>query len=122
MINLAENLEIISMFRWILAIFRLLVSVALTLIFLFLILFTFSIGLPLKVRHFLLKYWAKSICVTSGFAIESDLKPFPKGVLVLPNHRSWIDIPLILGIIPATIISKKGDQLLAFNRLGVFSY
>jgi len=78
-----------------------------TIVYLTLILLSFLLGLNLKIRHALLGQWARLLGLCIGLKISINKKEIPNGVLVLPNHRSWIDVPLILGIVPAVIISKK---------------
>jgi 1-acyl-sn-glycerol-3-phosphate acyltransferase len=95
------------MFKFLRAGIRLIVCTLISVFYLIIILLSYITGTNLKFRFMLAKQWAKLINKTLGIVIAINNKDIPKGVLVLPNHRSWMDIPLIFSIIPATIISKK---------------
>ena len=60
-----------------------------------------------KLKFRLVKGWGRIMCKILGVKISINDKTIPNGVLVLPNHRSWLDIPLIFSLVPAIIISKK---------------
>lgn len=86
---------------------RLLLITIIFICYLVILLLAFILGINLKVRYKLVKQWAKITNLVLGIQVDVNQKEIPEGVLVLPNHRSYLDIPLIFSIIPATIISKK---------------
>ncbi|NOZ45185.1 MAG: 1-acyl-sn-glycerol-3-phosphate acyltransferase [Chlorobi bacterium] len=95
------------MFKFLLALLRLILAIVISIIYLLVIVLEHLFGVDLKNRYKLVKSWAKIICLVLGIKIYKNNNAIPKGVLILPNHRSWIDIPLIFSINPATIIAKK---------------
>ncbi len=95
------------MFRFLLAFIRLMLCLTLVIIYLIILLLAFLVRINIKIRHKIVKQWAKLVCYILGFRISINKQPIPNGVLILPNHRSWIDVPLIFSIVPATIIAKR---------------
>jgi len=51
--------------------------------------------------------WGHSILKSLGVELKGDIPELPAGVLLLPNHRSYVDIFIVQALCPSSIVAKK---------------
>jgi 1-acyl-sn-glycerol-3-phosphate acyltransferase len=57
----------------------------------------------------LVRRWARTIVATLGVRIRSAVPPpGGGGVLLVANHVSWLDVPLIAAVLPGRMLAKTG--------------
>ena len=70
------------------------------------ILRTLSLPLGLKVSTVAGHIWGKGICWILGVKVSVQGPLPPKGVVVVANHWSWLDIPVLYSVFPGCFISR----------------
>ncbi|MEV6396056.1 lysophospholipid acyltransferase family protein [Streptomyces sp. NPDC051907] len=61
-----------------------------------------------RLRDPLTRCWARAVVRAFGVRTEVVGRPGgPRGVLVVANHVSWLDIPLIAGVLPGRMVAKR---------------
>ncbi len=78
-------------------------------------LFGFSQSLQQWVMH----TWGKSILFFLGIKIHRNELPKNKNFILMPNHRSYIDIFIVTALTPAAMVSKAELKKWPFGKLGV---
>ncbi|MFI1395781.1 lysophospholipid acyltransferase family protein [Streptomyces sp. NPDC020681] len=60
-----------------------------------------------RFRHFMTRLWARAVVRAFGVRIRIVGRPYaPRGSLVVANHISWLDIPLIAAALPGRMLAK----------------
>ncbi|WP_329619775.1 1-acyl-sn-glycerol-3-phosphate acyltransferase [Streptomyces sp. NBC_01255] len=64
--------------------------------------------LPTPVRLALVRYWVRSVVRAFGVRVRFDgaAAPAEGPLLVVANHVSWLDIPLIAAVLPGRMVAK----------------
>ncbi|MFE7459206.1 lysophospholipid acyltransferase family protein [Streptomyces sp. NPDC057554] len=65
--------------------------------------------LPRGPRMRLLRYWARGIPRAFGVRVTVRVPPYARGTggeLVVANHISWLDIPLVAAVLPGRMLAK----------------
>ncbi|MCR8940798.1 1-acyl-sn-glycerol-3-phosphate acyltransferase [Streptomyces sp. OUCMDZ-4982] len=66
--------------------------------------------LPRGPRMWLLRYWARGIPRAFGVRVTVHVHPYARGTgggeLVVANHISWLDIPLVAAVLPGRMLAK----------------
>jgi len=61
-----------------------------------------------RVRDLLTRCWARAVILAFGVRIRIIGRPQgPRAALVVANHISWLDIPLIAAVIPGRMLAKS---------------
>ncbi|MEU6315456.1 lysophospholipid acyltransferase family protein, partial [Streptomyces sp. NPDC047014] len=64
--------------------------------------------LPASPRHAVVRAWAAALVRAFGIRITVHGAPGPRGGrLLVPNHISWLDIPLVAAVIPCRMLAKS---------------
>ncbi|THA57611.1 1-acyl-sn-glycerol-3-phosphate acyltransferase [Streptomyces sp. A1136] len=64
--------------------------------------------LPGRPRHALVRAWATALLGALGIRITVHGSPGPAGGrLVVANHISWVDIPLVAAVLPCRMLAKS---------------
>ncbi|MGW7102128.1 lysophospholipid acyltransferase family protein [Streptomyces sp. NPDC054883] len=64
--------------------------------------------LPQRPRHALVRAWATALLGSLGIRITVHGSPGPDGGrLVVANHISWLDIPLVAAVLPCRMLAKS---------------
>ncbi|MFI8961757.1 lysophospholipid acyltransferase family protein [Streptomyces sp. NPDC053493] len=66
--------------------------------------------LPAAARLFLVRVWCRAVLRAFGVRLRvTGAAPAPRGVplLVVANHVSWLDIPLIAAVLPGRMLAKR---------------
>jgi 1-acyl-sn-glycerol-3-phosphate acyltransferase len=61
-------------------------------------------------RDLLTRHWARTLLRAFGLRVRVTGVPLPRrgsGVLVVANHVSWLDIPLIAAVLPGRVLAKS---------------
>jgi len=56
------------------------------------------------------RYWGRSMLIVLGFWVKRNKCPRVKGYLLMPNHRSYIDIFLMAAYSPSAFVAKAEIQ------------
>jgi 1-acyl-sn-glycerol-3-phosphate acyltransferase len=75
-------------------------------------------GFSQKLQHWVMKTWGKSIMFILGIKIDHNELPKSKNFILMPNHRSYIDIFIIAGLTPSALVGKAEVEKWPFTRLG----
>ncbi|MFE4645493.1 lysophospholipid acyltransferase family protein, partial [Streptomyces sp. NPDC056730] len=62
------------------------------------------------VRDLLTRHWARMVLRLFGLRVRVVGEPAPRrgsGVLVVANHVSWLDIPLLATVFPGRMLAKS---------------
>ncbi|MCB5164315.1 1-acyl-sn-glycerol-3-phosphate acyltransferase [Streptomyces bambusae] len=63
--------------------------------------------LPGRLRHRAVRAWCRLLVRAFGIRIDAAGGPGPRGGrLVVANHVSWLDVPLIAAVLPARMLAK----------------
>lgn len=61
-----------------------------------------------RVRDLLTRYWARTVLRAFGLRIRITGRPYgPRASLVVANHISWLDIPLMAAALPGRMLAKS---------------
>lgn len=64
--------------------------------------------LPARPRHAVVRAWAAALVRAFGIRITVHGSPGPGGGrLVVANHISWLDIPLVAAVLPCRMLAKS---------------
>ncbi len=66
--------------------------------------------LPGAVRTWLVRRWARGVPRAFGVRVAVRVHPYasaPGGELVVANHISWLDIPLVAAVLPGRMLAKS---------------
>ncbi|MFJ8692454.1 lysophospholipid acyltransferase family protein [Streptomyces roseolilacinus] len=60
------------------------------------------------VRHRLTRLWCRTVVRAFGVRVRVTGTPPPPGpLLVVANHVSWLDVPLVAAVLPGRMVAKK---------------
>lgn len=59
-----------------------------------------------KIRNHFLKSWGRSLCFILGVKINLQGSPSNHTGILIANHRSYIDIPVLMGLNPCCFLAK----------------
>ena len=68
---------------------------------------------PDKMRGFrlkVLKSWGWSLYTIVGISVHVEGHPAKEGVILISNHRSYMDIPILMGLSPCVFLAKAELQ------------
>ncbi|MET9951813.1 lysophospholipid acyltransferase family protein [Streptomyces sp. NPDC006339] len=65
--------------------------------------------LPAAGRLLLVRYWCRAVLRAFGVRIRVTGRAAPQGVplLVVANHVSWLDVPLVAAVLPGRMLAKR---------------
>lgn len=75
--------------------------------------------IPVGFKRRIERFWSKSLLWASGIRVESYLEgplDLPKGVILIANHQSYLDIPILIATspVPLRFIAKRELVFLPF--------
>lgn len=76
----------------------------------------FLTGTNRKYRFMVMRWWAKSILFTLGFIVKRNKITLVDNFILMPNHRSYVDIFLMGAFAPSAFIAKA--ELLDWPVIG----
>jgi 1-acyl-sn-glycerol-3-phosphate acyltransferase len=75
-------------------------------------------GFSQRLQHWVMRTWGKSIMFFLGIKIERNDLPVSRNFILMPNHRSYIDIFIVSGLTPAALVGKAEIEKWPFGKLG----
>lgn len=75
-------------------------------------------GFSQQLQQWVMQTWGKSILFFLGIKIDRNTLPKNKNFILMPNHRSYIDIFIIAGLTPAALVGKAELKKWPFVKLG----
>ncbi|MFJ8666354.1 lysophospholipid acyltransferase family protein [Streptomyces sp. NPDC093600] len=74
--------------------------------------------LPAHVRLWWVRWWCRAVVRAFGVRIRVTGAPAPTGgpLLVVANHISWLDVPLLAAVLPGRMVAKR--EIRAWPVLG----
>jgi 1-acyl-sn-glycerol-3-phosphate acyltransferase len=75
-------------------------------------------GFSQRLQHWVMRTWVKSIMFFLGIKIERNYLPVSRNFILMPNHRSYIDIFIVSGLTPAALVGKAEIEKWPFGKLG----
>lgn len=92
--------------KYSLGIIRLLISLILIVLFLPILWLTGVVSKKPKIQFVMLKNWSKFMMYILGIRTKYSGHLPQEGMLILPNHRSYIDVTFFLSNLPTSFLSK----------------
>jgi len=75
-------------------------------------------GFSQRLQQWALQTWGKSIIFILGVKINRNELPKNKNFILMPNHRSYIDIFIVACLTPAAMVAKAEIKKWPFIKLG----
>lgn len=75
-------------------------------------------GFSQRLQQWVMRTWGKSILFVLGVKIYRNELPKTKNFILMPNHRSYIDIFIVSGLTPAALVGKAEIKKWPFGSLG----
>lgn len=75
-------------------------------------------GFSQRLQHWVMHTWGNTIMFFLGVKIIKNNPPADKNYILMPNHRSYIDIFIVAGLTPAALVGKAELKKWPFGRLG----
>lgn len=63
-------------------------------------------GFSRKLQNWVMRTWGKTNIFACGIKIDSNTLPSSNNFILMPNHRSYIDIFIVAGLTPAALVGK----------------
>jgi len=76
-------------------------------------------GFSKRLQHWVMQTWGKSILFLLGIKIYRNELPTNKNFILMPNHRSYIDIFIVAALTPAAMVGKAELKKWPFGKLGI---
>ncbi len=75
-------------------------------------------GFSQGLQQWVMRTWGKSILFFLGVNIDRNKLPETNNFILMPNHRSYIDIFIVAGLTPAALVGKAEIKKWPFGKLG----
>lgn len=75
-------------------------------------------GFSRKLQHWVMGTWGRTIMFCLGIRIKRNELPRHNNFILMPNHRSYLDIFIVAGLIPAAMVGKAELKKWPFGKLG----
>lgn len=76
-------------------------------------------GFSKRLQHWVMQTWGKSILFVLEIKVNREEIPKLKKYILMPNHRSYIDIFIIAALSPSAMVAKAEIKKWPFAHLGV---
>jgi 1-acyl-sn-glycerol-3-phosphate acyltransferase len=76
-------------------------------------------GFSQRLQHWVMQTWGNSILFVLGIKINRNELPKNKNFILMPNHRSYIDIFIVAALTPAAMVGKEEIKKWPFGKLGI---
>jgi 1-acyl-sn-glycerol-3-phosphate acyltransferase len=76
-------------------------------------------GFSKKLQNWVLQTWGKSSIFILGIKIDSNELPGLKNFILMPNHRSYLDIFIVAALIPAAMVAKAELKNWPLGKVGI---
>ncbi|MEN8116668.1 MAG: lysophospholipid acyltransferase family protein [Bacteroidota bacterium] len=75
-------------------------------------------GFNRKLQQWVMRTWGKTIMFFLNVKIDRNELPENNNFILMPNHRSYIDIFIVAGLIPAAMVGKAELKKWPFGKMG----
>ena len=75
-------------------------------------------GFSRRLQQWVMRTWGKSIMFIWGIKVDKNELPKNGNFILMPNHRSYIDIFIVAGLTPAALVGKAELKKWPFGKLG----
>ncbi|MDX1283493.1 MAG: lysophospholipid acyltransferase family protein [Draconibacterium sp.] len=75
-------------------------------------------GFSPRLQRWVMHTWGKGNMFFSGIRINRNELPKNSNFILMPNHRSYLDIFIVAGLTPAALVGKAELKRWPFGRLG----
>mgnify|MGYP003967622927 CR=1 FL=1 len=75
-------------------------------------------GFSQRLQHWVMRTWGKSIVIFLGIRVTKNELPQSHNYILMPNHRSYIDIFIVAGLTPSAMVGKAELKKWPFVKLG----
>ena len=75
-------------------------------------------GFSRKLQQWVMGTWGKTIMFFLGIKVERNKLPQDSNFILMPNHRSYLDIFIVAGLTPAAMVGKAELKKWPFGKLG----
>jgi 1-acyl-sn-glycerol-3-phosphate acyltransferase len=75
-------------------------------------------GFSRKLQHLILRSWGKSMVFLCGIQTDRNEVPDSTHFILMPNHRSYLDIFLVAALTPAAFVAKAELKKWPFMKTG----
>jgi len=76
-------------------------------------------GFSRKMQQWVMSTWGKSICFFLGIRIIRNEIPEIKNFILMPNHRSYLDIFIVAALTPSAMVAKAELKNWPFGKAGI---
>ncbi len=76
-------------------------------------------GFSTRLQRWVMRTWGKSILFFLGIKILRNEIPENKNFILMPNHRSYLDIFIVAALTPAAMVGKAELKKWPLGKLGV---
>jgi len=76
-------------------------------------------GFSRSLQQWVMRTWGKSILFIWGIKVDKNEIPKNGNFILMPNHRSYIDIFIVAALTPAAMVGKEELKKWPFGSLGV---
>ena len=75
-------------------------------------------GFSKKLQKWVMRTWGNTIIFFLGIKIERNEIPRSNNYILMPNHRSYLDIFIVAGLTPAALVGKAELKKWPFGKTG----
>lgn len=75
-------------------------------------------GFSRNLQHWVMGTWGKTIMFCLGIKVKRNNLPLHNNFILMPNHRSYLDIFIVAGLVPAAMVGKAELKKWPFGKLG----
>src|SRR5680860_501149 len=75
-------------------------------------------GFSQRLQKWVLRTWGKSIMFVLGIKVDRNELPRTTNFILMPNHRSYIDVFIVAGLTPSALVGKAELKKWPFGKLG----
>lgn len=76
-------------------------------------------GFSRKMQQWIMRTWGKSICFFLGIRITRNAVPQLSNFILMPNHRSYIDIFVVAALTPSAMVAKAELKNWPLGKAGI---
>ncbi len=75
-------------------------------------------GFSQRLQRWVLQTWGRSLIFILGLKIDRNELPQTQNFILMPNHRSYLDIFIVSGLTPAALVGKAEIEKWPFIKIG----
>lgn len=75
-------------------------------------------GFSRRLQNWVMSAWGNTIMFFLNIKVEGNQRPKNNNFILMPNHRSYLDIFIVAGLTPAAMVGKAELKKWPFGRMG----